>query len=144
MNIIPKLPTELKLVISSYMYKPQPTVLLEDIRMYRTSLNILIDLNISRYTIFGELYNSLEVLLNNIWLWVYVTFNNYYIIWTRLYKISSLDIAEKWVFKKYNKKSIIIKIRLIWAILTKHERETFLMSTMTCPTFGFLSVHNYI
>ena len=144
MNIIKKLPEDIRRAIIPYTYNIQPKFLLKDIRHYHISFRILNDLNRPRLTIFGEHLESPALLLNNIWVWILAHFKNYYTVCKRFLKISTEKRAKIWIGKKYITKPIKTQIRIIWALLTVTERTKFLTTTNDTESGKFLLTNGFI
>lgn len=116
--------------IIPYTYSPQPKNLLEDIRNFSYTLNLISNIYYNRWIVFfhGDNPQDRNWLINDIHRFINQFNISILEFWNRKFKINNnLSIGTYLsLFSKYNKTPVESQIRIYWSIFTIEERYTFI------------------
>ena len=140
-------------IIASFYYSPQPAQLMEDVRNYHYTLDIILKKYKECYGLSGP--EAVDWCINDIWGWannhkatIHGHEDEFYHIWERMepWWPELMKPAYTWPAIKKKRRKVIwyridsyitrylekkpsgIQIRLFWGVLTKKERENFMKS----------------
>lgn len=136
-----KLPQELHRHVLSYTYSPQPKDLLDDIRNYQASLNILKEIYRCNQTIFAGIDNSptwmADWIINDLYGWlnddmpIMYGFRDHFLDLIQrnpYYSLFSRTTEE--IILLLGKKSGESEMRIFWGLLNPIQREQFILDRL--------------
>ena len=127
MDIIKKLPEELRHYILSFTYEPQPFVLLNDIRHYGTSRLLIQEYYMQHFEYFeDQLYHDLIGFCNQRYKLKEGYREIFFGVFLRLFSFK--NISRSSVLRLCVNIFIVTKRanNIVWGLLTEEERNTFL------------------
>lgn len=138
MNIIKRLlyvePNIVNFHVLPYTYKPQPAMLMQDIRNYRETLQLIRNIYRNYWIIIHKekepedqhwLINDLFGFANRGVPTGHAYIDSFRNIWFRKYSLHINDEFDRFIHL-YEKKPVNTQINMFWAMLTHYERNLFI------------------
>jgi len=135
-TFIQKLPQDIIGNIIPYTYQLQPNVIMNDIKNYKETKELIVSLYYNYWIVNFEeaepedkywLINDLVLFINNDQATMYGYVENFYNIFRRNQYLQSCESINNYV-SNLETKPVTTQINIIWSLLTPKERTEFLVS----------------
>jgi hypothetical protein len=135
-TFIQKLPQDIMYHIIPYTYQLQPNVIMNDIKNYKETKELIVSLYYNYWIVNFEeaepedkywLINDLVLLINNDQATMNGYVENFYNIFRRNQCLQSCESINNYV-SNLETKPVTTQINIIWSLLTPKERTEFLVS----------------
>ena len=133
-NFIQRLPQDIINSIIPYTYQPQSEILLQDIRNYSKTINLIRNLYYQYWTVYKgyseiegkwQLINDIERYANNDVPTMLSFIDKFRHIWFRNFTLNNNDEFDNFI-EKFVLKSTPTQINMFWGILIPQERHEFI------------------